>query len=177
MDTGAEMGISTAGAAFLLWLFVFAGSPITLGAQVIGIKLVNGKDGHPISAKCVNVWVGDRRKEAMAIPTNTNGVARVQLATSGTGENLTPWNGCGDFGILNPVVEYADVIAVNVGYVLCQQHGSDYSWLATTRFSTKKIIAEGIVMPNTCGKATATPMPGQVVIFVRPLNFWEQLKQ
>jgi hypothetical protein len=41
----------------------------------------------------------------------------------------------------------------------------------------KQVVQQGIVTANTCGKATASPKPGEVTIFVRPLTWWEQLKQ
>jgi hypothetical protein len=44
-------------------------------------------------------------------------------------------------------------------------------------FSTKEVLQKGIVMPNTCGKAMASPIPGVVVIFVRPLSWWQIFKQ
>lgn len=52
---------------------------MSLGAQTISIKLVNGKNGHPIAGTCVNVWVGSERKAAMAIPTGRDGVASLRL--------------------------------------------------------------------------------------------------
>ena len=54
--------------------------------------------------------------------------------------------------------------------MLCQLRKPDDSWLAMTDFSTKKVLEEGIVTANTCGKATASPKPGELVIFVRPLT-------
>jgi len=45
------------------------------------------------------------------------------------------------------------------------------------KFSTKEVLEQGVVRANTCGNTTATPVPGEVIIFVRPLTFWEELKQ
>jgi hypothetical protein len=39
------------------------------------------------------------------------------------------------------------------------------------------VLQQGIATPNTCGKATASPEPGDLIIFVRPLTWWEKLKQ
>jgi hypothetical protein len=84
---------------------------------------------------------------------------------------------CGAFGVVDPVVKYADTIRVNVGYVSCASHKSDFSWLATTGVPTKDLIEQGIVTPNTCGRPSASQKPGELTIFVRPLTFWEKLKQ
>jgi hypothetical protein len=64
-----------------------------------------------MSNSYVNVWVGTKRKEAMVIPTDKDGIARLRLTD------------------------------------------------------------------NDCGKATASPKPGELIIFVRPLTWWEKLKQ
>jgi aminoglycoside phosphotransferase len=116
----------------------------------------------------VNVWVGNERKEAMVIPTDENGVARLQLTDKDSEI---------DIHSRDPVVRYNNLLRINVPYVLCQSHTQDYSWLALTSFSTEQVIQRGIVTPNSCGLAAAPPKPEEVIIFVRPLNWWEKLKQ
>lgn len=150
---------------------------MSLRAQTIRIKLVNGKNGHPLAGTCVNVWAGSERKGAMAIPTDKDGIARLRLTDKNAEVNIqNQWKGCGLFGVINPVVRYADSIRVNAGYVSCKPHTPDYSWLAMTDFSTKKVIKSGFVTPNACGKAKASPEPGDIIFFVRPLTLWEKLK-
>jgi len=36
------------------------------------------------------------------------------------------------------------------------------------------VLAHGTVAANKCGKATAQPIPGQLVLFVRPAHWWEK---
>lgn len=147
-------------------------------AQTVDIKLVNGRNGLPMARTCINVWLGDERKQAMAIPTDSNGVARLRLTTKDSEIDVHEhWKGCGDFEIIDPVVKYTDSIRINVGYVLWQPHAPDYSWLLIAEFSTKEILQHGISRANTCGKATATPRRGELILFVRPLSWWEKLKQ
>jgi len=114
----------------------------------------------------------------MAIPTDKDGVAWVYLTHGDSDVNdQKQWKSCGGFGVINPVVKYADTIRINAGYALCQPHGSDYSWLAVTNFPTEQVIQQGVVTPNTCGKTTASPQPGEVILFVRHLTLWEMLKE
>jgi hypothetical protein len=173
-STGAPAGQGTlnlviSGGVRVLLFFVLSLSGTLLYAQTVQIKLVNGRSGSPLPGTFVNVWVGNERKEAMAIPTDENGVARLQLTDKDSEiDNHNRWN---------PVVRYNNSLRINVGYVLCQSHTQDYSWLALTSFSTEQVIQQGIVTSNSCGLATASPKPGQVIIFVRPLNWWEKLKQ
>jgi hypothetical protein len=81
------------------------------------------------------------------------------------------------FGVRDPVVMYADIIKGSVGYASCKPHAEKYSWLAITNFPTKHLSDDGEVTPNSCGKAAATPTPGELTMYVRPLTFWEKLKQ
>ena len=114
----------------------------------------------------------------MAIPTDNDGVARLYLTDKDTEVNTQHYlKSCGDFAVANPIVKYADSVRINAGYALCQPHASDYSWLAIMEFSTKRILEQGMVTVNTCGKSKVTPEPGSVVIFVRPLTWWEELKE
>ncbi len=161
----------------VLLLLTF-GSVFTMSGQTLEIKLIDGRNGHPMANTCVNVWVGDERKYPLVIPTDTNGIAHISLTTD-RAEIKTDdsWKACGDLGVINPVVQYQDLFKVNVGYVVCEPHGTDFSWLEVKKLPTKEVIQRGVVTANTCGKSTASPTPGQVTIFVRPLTFWEKLKQ
>jgi hypothetical protein len=61
-----------------LFLLLYGAS---LFAQTLEITLVDGRNGRPMVGRSsyVNVWVGRDRKEAIAIPTDRNGIARLQL--------------------------------------------------------------------------------------------------
>jgi hypothetical protein len=150
----------------------------TVCAQALRIKLVDGRNGHPIANSHVNVWVGNTRKDAMAIPTDKDGVATLCLAENdGEADVNERGKACGDIGVINPVVKYHDSFRVNAGYVLCQTNKPDYSWLSIEQFSTKEVLRSGVVTANVCGKAKASAEPGELTIFVRPLTFWEKMKQ
>lgn len=161
----------------LLLLLTFS-SAFALSAQTIEVRLIDGRNGHPVANSCVNVWVGNEQKDALAIPTDNDGVARLRLTDSDAEINTqNRWKQCGAFGVINPVVRFESSVTINAGYVLCQPQGTDYSWLALKNFPTKEILTEGVVTPNACGKQAARRQPGEVIVFVRPLSFWERLKQ
>jgi hypothetical protein len=170
--------LSRGSSVVLLLLLLLGASETGFTSQAIKIRLVNGKNGSAMAGTCVNVWVGHERKAAMAIPTDKDGVAWLYLTDKAAEINTqNQWRNCGDFGVINPVVKYEDALRINAGYVLCQQHGPDYSWLRIEEFSTQQVLRQGIATLNTCGKATASPAPGEVIIFVRPFHWWEKLKQ
>jgi len=157
---------------------ILGGAEVKICAQEIQIKLVDGRNGHPLENTCVNVWVGNDRKEATAIPTDRNGTATLRLTAETNQIDLSHRaSRCGLFGVINPVFKYYDDIRVNVGYVLCQPHVGGSSWLKTTEYPTTALVKTGIVSPNACGQATAKPKPGELIIFMRPLTWFEKWKQ
>jgi hypothetical protein len=65
-----------------------------LDAQEIKIKLIDGRNGRPLANTCVNLWVGKDRKEATAIPTDSQGTATLHLTTEAA-ESTQATNGAG----------------------------------------------------------------------------------
>lgn len=152
---------------------------MSLFAQTIEIKLVDGRNGRPMvgASSYVNVWVGGEHKEAIAIPTDKKGVARLQLTLNPSELNIPNSKNNGSIVVRHPIVKYDDALRINAPYVLCGPEGASYSWLRSEDFSTREILTHGYVSPNTCGKDMLSPQPGQVVLFVRPLTWWEKLKE
>lgn len=160
----------------LLFLILYV---VPISAQELEIRLVDGRNGRPMAGKnsYVNLWVGTERKAAIVVPTDGKGVARIQLTSNPREVNIPNSTNSGSNVVDHPIVKYAESLQINVPYVLCGSGGSNYSWLGLLNFSTKEILQRGYASPNTCGKATASPIPGEVILFVRPLSWWEKLKQ
>ena len=152
---------------------------MSLAAQTLEIKLVDGRNGRPMvgASSYVNVWVGTERRVAIVIPTDGNGVARMQLTSKASEVNIPNSQNNGSIVVNHPIVKYDEILQINNPYVLCGPGGSNYSWLGLENFSMKEILDHGYASANTCGKVTVSPEPGQVVLFVRPLTFWEKMKQ
>lgn len=167
------------GSLNLLAIVLLTMPAMSLAAQTLEIKLVDGRNGRPMvgTSAYVNVWVGGERKEAIAIPTDDKGVARLQLTLNPNEENMPISTGHGTMVEKHPVVKYAESFKINVPYVLCGSGEGNHSPLDLNNFSTKEILDHGYASGNTCGKVTATPQPGQVILFVRPLTFFEKMKQ
>jgi hypothetical protein len=130
-----------------------------LRAQTIYIKLVNGRNGKPMAGRCIRVGVGDKSDLRAAwsggdMQTDAAGVVTLHL-TAGDAEINTQDRqpGCGGTLVSNPVLKYGNVISVQPFLAFCQPHGSNYSWLGFEVFSTNKVLEQGVVTPNACGKA------------------------
>jgi hypothetical protein len=157
---------------------VFGSFGTVLSAQALEIKLIDGRNGHPVADACVNVWVGNEHKDALVVPTDRTGVAHLRLTNQDDEvDTQNRSKACGGFGVINPVMKYSASVRVNVGYVWCRPRGTDSSWLAIEDFPTEQLVRQGVVSANTCDKLVASPRPGERIIFVRPLNFWEKFKQ
>ena len=163
---------------FLTALFLIVHG-VSLVAQTLEITLVDGRNGRPLvgTSSYVNVWIGTERKAAIVVPTDGKGVARIQLTSNSREVNIPNSANSGSNVVEHPIVKYDESLQINVPYVLCGSGGSNYSWLGLLNFSTKEILQRGYASPNTCGKITVSPHPGEVILFVRPLTFWEKLKQ
>jgi hypothetical protein len=119
----------------------------------------------------VNAWVGTERKKAITIPTDGEGIARLQLTLNPGEVNIPNSKNSGSIVVEHPIVKYGESFLINAPYVLCGSEGSNYSWLRLESFSTKEILSHGYASSNMCGKGTVSPHPGQVILFVRPLRW------
>lgn len=131
------------------WLNLLVAVLLTMPAmlladQTLEIKLVDGRNGRPMvgTSAYVNVWVGGERKEAIAIPTDDHGVARLQLTLNPNDENVAISTGRGTMVEKHPVVRYEESFRINAPYVLCGAEGNR-SWLDLKNFSTKEVLDHG----------------------------------
>jgi len=171
------------GAQGLLAPLFFASLSTALCAQTIQIKLVDGKTGRLVAGACVGAWTKDASNNQMSlyIPADKNGVARLRLTQKDSEVDVSynPKLGCGGTGAVNPVLKYADTLtAYSTGaHPSCAFLDSvpNARWKEID-FPTKEVLQHGVVSANTCGKVTASPTPGEVVLFVRPRNFREKVR-
>jgi hypothetical protein len=163
---------------FVLFFGILHGG-VSLFAQTLEVKLVDGRNGHPMVGKTsyVNIWVGNQRKEAISIPADGKGIARIQLTLNPGEVNIPSSKNSGSILVEHPIVMYDESFRINVPYASCASKESNFSWLKLENFSTKEVLSRGYVSPNTCGKSTDSTHPGQLILFVRPLTWWEKLKQ
>jgi len=174
-DSSKRLTTSSMTAASLVILVMILFAP-AVKAQDIRIKVVDGRNGRLKTDECVNVWVGKSTVIAMAIHTDKDGVAMLHLTDDESKISTQDHNPeCGDFGVTNPVVKYADTIGITSGaYLPCQAHTPDSPRL---NFATREVLENGVATANVCGKVRLSPKPGEMIFFVRPLTFWERWKR
>jgi hypothetical protein len=79
------------------------------------------------------------------------------------------YKNCTNFPADNPIVGFADSISIGpvmggINYFRYVQCWAGFP----TFFSTEEVLQHGAVTANNCGKATASPQPGHLILFVRP---------
>jgi hypothetical protein len=141
----------------LLFLAVFPNVGTAQKSQHIAVKLVDSRNGRALKDQAVTIWLGEKSvgMPNQTLRTNADGVAFVSIPTQQTsfvalGESLVD---------CRMRVRYGKVV-----------EGGTTEW--AYRFAD--ILAHGAVGGNKCGKATAQPIPGQLVLFVRPPHWWEK---
>lgn len=172
------MGFRCAG---FLAVFLVVSCVTALRAQTIQIKLVDGKTGRSVPDACVGVWMKKDTRMAVDIPTDKNGVARLRLTQRDNEVDISysVRLGCGGNGAINPVLRYDGSLTTNTtgSHPSCAypQSMPRARWKELD-FSTKEVLQQGVVSANTCGHVTASPQPGEVILFVRSRNFREKIK-
>lgn len=170
-------------AARLLALLLFASCATALHAQTIQFKIVNGQTGRPMANVCVsavealwnNVWT------PIFLRTDRNGVAYMRLTYEDSEVDI-PYNlklDCGPTGAVNPVLKYKDTMKpYTTGYYpscAFPESMPNARWKEMDPISTKEVLKNGFVSTNMCGNVTASPQPGEVILFVRSRNFHEKV--
>jgi hypothetical protein len=104
--------------------------------------------------------------------TDKDGIASLSL----TGANEDHWKDCGVYGVINSVLKYGDSLRIGIDqYLMCGPRTTDGSRHEIEKISTKQVVDQGFVTSNNCGKFTASPKPGELIIFIRPYSFWDTI--
>jgi hypothetical protein len=144
----------------LLFLAVFPNVGTAQTAQEIMVKLVDGRNGRTLKNQSVEIWLAEKSlgMPTKTVRTNTEGIASVLIPTQQTsfvivGESLVDCR-------------------MRVRYGKAAMDEANKYKEEVYRFAD--VLAHGAVGANKCGKATARPIPGQLVLFVRPPRWWEK---
>lgn len=121
-------------------------------AQVITVRLLNGKTGKPIKNDRPNIWFGDA-KDPINPHISSNGEAVVSVNDAQFQELRVAPN------------QYAD----------CRFKGDSLAGISV-KYSLKEIVTTGVVSANICGKDRVEPTPRVLVLYARPMTFLEILR-
>jgi len=139
----------------LLLLAALVGASPRVGcAGDITIRLINVKDGQPLGGQLIVLFLGNARLAS---------TPRVEITTSSDGA-----------AVVHLPKTIPEQVVVDVGNG--KLHGCGRSF-----FPTREVIEHGIVAENRCDpkgklKGKFSAKPGEVIIFVRFLKWWEKMQ-
>ena len=139
----------------LLILVALVGVSAGVGlAEDITIRLINVKDGRPLGGQFIVVFLGNAR-----LPSTP----KVEVTTSSEGTAIVH--------LPEAIPEQVSVVVGNG-----KLHGCGWPF-----FSTRELIERGVVAENKCDrkgtlKGKFAAKPGEVIMFVRFLKWWEKMQ-
>jgi hypothetical protein len=134
-------------AVFVIFALTAALAPAQKSKVVI--RFVDGRNGHPIRDKSVNVWLG-------------------------TGQlSLHDADARGEISLDAAGVE-PRILRVNSNMRLDCRFPVGFAPGDRITYSLDDILSKGIVGENQCGKATEPSTPGVLVLFLRPRTLLER---
>ena len=120
------------------------------GSSKVVLRLLNGKNGKPLTDERPNIWLG-----------NASGITRKTDAN-------------GEIALDISHVQPRTVRVFGNEYVDCRLRGSNKFAPMNVSYPLDEIIAKGIVTENDCGKYRVDPIPGVLVLYLRPMTFLEK---
>jgi len=123
--------------------------PCSAQQSKIVIKMLNAKNGHPISDASVNIWLGD--DYLLKVPD-----AKDEIGLDAAG------------------VEPRTLRVAPNMLMDCRSSNGHSPYGDRIPYSLDQILSKGVVGANVCGKAAASPTPGVLILFFRKMTFYER---
>jgi len=131
----------------------FACPTLLLGQRqnvTIIVRLVNGKNGKPVTDENLNVWINNATDSELFRP-DPDGVIKLSVSS-------------------NDVLSFASNIQVTCHPYSKEEH-------SLRKYQVSEILERGITDQNLCGdKVHARAHPGEFVFFERPRTLWEWMR-
>jgi hypothetical protein len=134
--------------------------------RVINIQMLDSKTGQPITSTEIEVRM---RRDPAAPQTLGISPAYVRVDQDGWANATLPTDA-------SEITVFATYGKARWSYISCDG-AKDQGSYREHWYSISRIIASGIAAPNGCTKRAVTAQPGEFFIFVRPMNFWEKMKE
>ena len=120
--------------------------------DTIHVQVLNGRSGKPVKRAHVTVDVYPKAKYETPVP-----------FTADLG---------GSFSLL---VDHAGEISTRTqAHPACEHLSRAARKQPPTPFPVAEIMSTGTVSPNTCGRRSAAPRPGTLILYVRSAPWWQR---
>jgi hypothetical protein len=154
---------------------VIVGLSSAARGQEIRVKFLNARTGRPVTYESATMWVETYHGFLTAPADNKEGMAKFLY----TGHSIRPiwppntklrYDWMRELTIPPGPIKIAAAPAVAAG--ICWDLGPLHQgpW-----YPISEILQHGAVSENNCGKATATPQPGELILFIKPIPAWKRI--
>jgi hypothetical protein len=136
---------------------VFLGLAALSPAQErVNFRVVDGQDGRPIKNQVIDLWFGDRAAgHPLQATTSQDGTAATALPS-----------------------DAKTFVLAGEGAADCRGgNAPGTSFIDANIYSVNTVLHSGIVAENHCGRATDSAVPGTFVLFLRPMHWWEKMRE
>jgi hypothetical protein len=137
----------------LLMSIAFGLNTMSLQAQVIRIKVVNGKNGKPVADLAISFRTEITTWSPPSLSTDRDGEVVVKV---GSFTNMA-------------------LFTTSLKYKPCITPTTKGQAPSSPLYPVSGLLSEGISMENNCSKLRVKAVPGELIWFVRPWTFWETL--
>jgi hypothetical protein len=160
-----------------------------VSAQEIDIRVLNARNGEPVTNECLNISLGSWHGGDLIAPTSKKGIVILKFEDDKVAADGVSPDPCRGASILGPKTVPKATNAITVSsdyYVACQEHGKIISGEPAApglrgdlmpSYPIKQILEKGLSASNTCGKFRAEIKPGELIFYVRPRFFLERMRQ
>ncbi len=161
----------------------------SLTAQDVRIRVLNSHNGRPVTDECLNIWIDYPDGPSFLLPTGRNGVVTLAFSEKGVTANPVAVRACNGSakGGSRSLPNGATSISVAPDYyVPCEHYEKAVPGEPVTRdtlrklmpsYSLRAIIDAGMSTANTCSKRIIKADSGELVYFVRPIHWWEAMRE
>jgi hypothetical protein len=161
--------------------------PPLLNAQEIRIRVLNARNGKPVTDECVNVSLGSWHGGDLIAPTNKDGLVVLRFENGQVSANAGSPHACNGLAVLGPrpVPAGVDTLAITSDeYIDCQEWAKVIPGEApkdalnrAPSYPIQRILESGAAAGNRCGKFRADTKRGEVIFYVRPRSFLEKMRK
>jgi hypothetical protein len=170
--------------SLLLICFARAGA-----SQDIKILVLNSRTSKPVQNECLNVSLGEWHGGDLIAPTDGTGAVTLHIDGNMVSADAAPARACKGTAISGPKPFADSDVRISVEpdfYVGCQEYGRPSPGEPLTKdtipsmipsYSVRAIRESGVFAGNSCSGLRVKAKPGELTLFVRPIHWWEKVKQ
>ena len=145
----------------LVWIAATCAVSIAQTDRTIKIRMLDSKTGQPITTSEIEVRV-------RTSPSSVQAVGTPPIYIRPAKEEATFPMAVSDIRVFARDGVW--------GYVNCDSVKDQRPW-PEHWYSISDILRSGIAAPNRCNKRTVIAKAGEFIFFVRPMTFWEKMKE